>query len=125
MSDHQAQGVEQYRSTLVHGENTAKELVSIQCNNPTTYHAAMEAVNHSTQRRLVWAVVQSDGRISYTDLDAKIDVCDRTKRKHLQALEDNNLLQRIDANYTFVEFGSLEAEVLLRHALSTWYDSTA
>jgi len=125
MSEHQSQGVEQYHSTLVYGGNTAKDLVSIQRNNPTMYHAAMEAVNHNTQRRLVWAVTQSNGRISYTDLDAKIDVCDRTKRKHLQALEDNNLLQRIDANYTFVEFGSLEAEVLLRHALSTWYDSTA
>jgi len=119
------EGAEHYRSTLVHGEGTKQDLLTIQRGNPAVYHAAMEAVNHNTQRRLVWALVQNDGRISYTELDAKIDVCDRTKRKHLQKLEEKSLVQRIDANYTFIEFASVEAKVLIHHALTTWYDSTA
>jgi len=118
----QAQGVEHYRSTLVHGTTTATELVEIQTENPVAYHESINAVQHDTQRRLVWAVVQNDGRVSYQELDEMLNVGDRTKRKHLQKLEEAELLQRIDSNFTFIEFYSRDAEVLLHHALSTWYD---
>jgi len=118
----QTQGVEHYRSTLVHGSSTPAELVKIQTENPVAYHESINAVQHDTQRRLVWAVVQNDGRISYQELDELLSVGDRTKRKHLQKLEDAELLQRIDSNFTFIEFYSQDAEVLLHHALSTWYD---
>ena len=115
-------GVEHYPSTLVYGSTTPTELIKIQTENPTTYHEAINAVQHETQRRLIWAVVQHDGRVSYKEMDDYLTVSARTKRKHMQKLEENDLLQRIDANFTFVEFHSDVAEVLLHHALTTWYD---
>jgi len=118
----QTEGVEQYPSTLVHGSTTAGELVKVQTDNPEQYHAAINAVQHNTQRRLVWAVIQNDGRISYNELERFVNVTERTQRKHLSNLESDKLLQRIDANFTFVEFYSDTAKVLLHHALSTWYD---
>ena len=115
-------GVEQYPSTLVYGSNTPTELVEVQRENPEAYHESINAVQHDTQRRLIWAVIQNDGRVSYRELDDFVNVTERTQRKHLQKLEEAKLLQRIDANFTFVEFYSQDAEVLAHHALSTWYD---
>ena len=116
------EGVEQYPSTLVHGSNTPTELVSVQRNNPETYHETINAVQHNTQRRLIWAVIQNEGRVSYNELDGFVNVSERTQRKHLAKLEDADVLNRIDANFTFIEFASQEAKILSHHALSTWYD---
>lgn len=125
MSDMHNLGVEGYPSTLVHGTTTGTELVEVQRENPGVYLEAMNAVQHDTQRRLVWALVQNDGRVSYNELKTLTNVSERTQRKHVTNLVEQDLINRVDANFTFIEFASFEAEILLRHALSVWYDSTA
>jgi DeoR/GlpR family transcriptional regulator of sugar metabolism len=82
----------------------------------------MNAVQHDTQRRIVWALVQNDGRVSYQQLDEFMTVSDRTRRKHVTTLESKDLLNRVDANFTFLEFASIEAEALIKNALTSWYN---
>lgn len=120
----QPEGVEGSPSTLVHDGATQNELINTQRQNPTTYFAAMNAVQHNTQRRLVWALIQNNGRVSYNELKTLTTVSERTQRKHVSNLVDEDLINRVDANFTFIEFASIEAEALLKHALSVWYDST-
>ena len=118
-------GVEGYPSTLVRGGTTQNELIETQRENPSEYLSAINAVQHDTQRRLVWALVQNNGRVSYKELESLTTVSERTQRKHVSNLVEMNLISRVDANFTFIEFASIEAEALLRHALTIWYDSTS
>lgn len=114
-------GVEGTPSTLVRG-GTTRDVLDVQREAPSTHFAAVDAVRHDTQRRIVWALATQNGRVTYDDLESVTTTSDRTVRKHASNLVDDGLIERTNANLVFFEFASPEAEILVREALSRWYD---
>jgi len=116
-------GAEGTPSTLVRG-GTTRDVLSVQRERPALHFAAVDAVRHDTQRRIVYALAAQNGRVTYDDLADVTTTSDRTVRKHAGKLADNDLIQRTNANLVFFEFASSDAEILLREALARWYDLT-
>lgn len=116
--------VEGEPSTLLHGTTTEEELVRTHADNPGLVFDVYNSVQHNTQRRVLWALVQESGRVSYDELEPYMTVSQRSTRKHVSNLVDNDIINRIDANFTFIEFDSIAAEVLTKEALTRWYDKT-
>lgn len=117
-------GVEGTPSTLVRGGTNSRTVVDVQRERPDLHFAAVDAVRHDTQRRIVWCLASENGRVTYQDLQDAATTSDRTVRKHATNLVDEELINRVNANFVFFEFASREAEILAREALSRWYDST-
>lgn len=116
-----APGVEGGPSTLVR-KDTSRDVLDVQREEPATHFAAVDAVRHDTQRRIVWALATQNGRVTYDDLESVTTTSDRTVRKHASNLVDDGLIERTNANLVFFEFASPTAEILAREALSRWYD---
>ena len=123
MSSH-GPGVEGGPSTLVRGEGNSRDVLTVQREEPETHFAAVDAVRHDTQRRIIWALATQNGRVSYQDLDEVTTTSERTVRKHASNLVDAGLIERTNANFVFFEFATPSAEILTREALSRWYDLT-
>jgi len=121
-------GAERGRSPLVSksGTNsTAEQLHEVRRENPGRVFDAYDAVRQNTQRRILHAVATNGGRVSYNELERELDVVDRTRRKHVSALVDAGLVERIEANFTIVAFADDDAEVICREALARWFEKDA
>jgi len=115
-----ARGEEGYPSTLVHRSTTSQadaELLEIQRENPDRYIALMDAIHNDTQRKILYSLVNGLGESSYRDLERITTVSRRTLRKHVSRLEDNNIVERRDANFSIVSFPSVEIRALVQHVV--------
>lgn len=116
-------GVEGGPSTLVR-EATTETVADVERDRPAVHFAAVDAVRHDTQRRILWCLANQNGRVTYDDLESVTTTSDRTVRKHASKLVDDGLIDRTNANLVFFEFASPDAEILVRENLSRWYDFT-
>lgn len=89
--------------------------------NPAEYFATVNAVQHDTQRRILYALVQGSGVTDRDEIAEVANVSDRTVRKHTNRLEEHDLVERPDHNTTAVRFASVEARALATHALNVWF----
>jgi len=120
------QGAEGGPSSLVHsGATLAERLQDVREENPNRVFDAYDAVRHDTQRRIIHALATNGGRVSYEELGRSLDVSDRTRRKHVTALVDAELVERVEANFTVVTFADDDADVLCREALTRFFDADA
>lgn len=126
MSSAEREGAERGRSPLVHespASSTAEQLHEVRRENPGRVFDAYDAVRQNTQRRIIHALTRNGGRVSYKELERELDVVDRTRRKHVSALVDAGLVERIEANFTIVAFADTDADVICREALARWFDT--
>lgn len=117
--NHGTAGAEQYPSGKPRGGSP--QLVRYQRQHPQEYFAAMNAVQHDTQRRIVHAIVHGLGDATYSEIRELSNVGDRTIRKHVSKLEENGLVERRRGWITMVVVESSVVLALLEHALECYY----
>jgi DNA-binding transcriptional ArsR family regulator len=115
-------GVEGYPSTLVREGADSRTVADVERERPAIHFAAVDAVRHDTQRRILHTLASENGRVTYSDLGNMTTTSDRTVRKHATKLVENGLIDRTNANLVFFEFASHAAEILVRENLTRWYD---
>lgn len=88
---------------------------------PSEYFAVVNAVQHDTQRKILYSLVQGSGATTYDEIRSVVNVGKRTVRKHAQKLEEKNIVDRPDHNTTALRFTSIEVRALATHALNVWF----
>jgi len=99
-------------------------LIDLQQEQPERYFAAIDAVRHDTQRRIVFALVDA-GTATYNDLTEYADVSERTLRKHAARLAEVELIDRTDGGVATFAFSDRDARALCSHALSVYFNADA
>lgn len=92
---------------------------------PALHFAAVDAVRHDTQRRILYTIVAIDAPATYDEIGRHCDRTDRTIRKHAQRLEETELVERVDSKQASFHAASDDADALIRHALTLYFDADA
>jgi DNA-binding transcriptional ArsR family regulator len=116
MSNPDTAGAEGNPSTLM-GWSSDARIAELCRENPEAYIGLTEAIHNSTQRKILYTLVNGLGDASYTELDQTTTVSRRSLRKHISRLEDAGLVERTDSNYSLVSFTSFEVRVLAQHLI--------
>lgn len=122
MSRPESAGVEGTPSVTPQG-NTPVGTVVVE--NPELHFAAVDAVRHDTQRRILYTIVAIDAPATYETIGEYIDRSDRTLRKHAKRLEDTHLVDRSKGKAPAFQPATDTADVLIRHALTLYFDADA
>jgi len=93
--------------------------------NPERHFAAVDAVRHDTQRRILYTIAAVDEPATYQTIGEYTDRSDRTVRKHAQKLEAANLVERVGGKCATFNSADNVADVLIRHALTLYFDADA
>jgi predicted transcriptional regulator len=107
------------------GETASRDtrLLELQTEHPSLFFAAADAVRSETQRAIITAINAGVGSATYDEITEYAAVSNRTIRKHVSNLESDGLVEReSDGLTSAVSFASFEAEVLITHVLTCYYD---
>jgi len=112
-------GAEGYPSGVLHGRDTQRdaEVVQLQRDHASEYIGMTEALHHDTQRKILYALVNGLGEVSYYEIEAITTVSRRSLRKHVSALEEQNIVKRINSRSHIIAFRSYEIRVLAQHLI--------
>jgi len=122
MSSTRSGGYEGTPSGVVREKDRVGELIAEQ---PALHFAAVDAVRHDTQRRILYTIVAADEPATYATIGEYTDRTDRTVRKHAQNLEATDLVERVGGKCATFDAASDDAEALIRHALTLYFDADA
>lgn len=111
---------EGYPSDDLPGAVTETELTEIQKQHSREFFACTNAVQHETQRAILTALVHNSGECTYEMIEPYSHVSQRTVRKHVGKLEEQNVVDRIDSRSYRIAFTSLEVRALAAHALECY-----
>lgn len=101
--------------------STGDELLQMQETHSDLFFAATGAMDHDTQRKVLQAVYDGFGSVTYDEIESYVTVSRRTVRKHVGRLEEKGLLERVDSRSYAVAFPCFEAEALVEHALKCYF----
>jgi len=113
-------GYEGPPSGVVRDTTPVGDLIS---ERPGLHFAAVDAVRHDTQRRILYTIVAVDEPATYAEIGRYCDRTDRTIRKHAQRLEETKLVERVDSKQASFHAASDDADVLIRHALTLYFNA--
>lgn len=118
--NHGTATAERNRSDVV-GDRVVQEsdgrLIELQRKHNSEYLTLIQALDQPTQRKILHALVNGLGDASYREIEAITTVGKRAIRKHIRRLEDEGIVERIDAQTYIIAFGSYEIRALAQHAL--------
>ena len=115
-----AGGYEGTPSGVVGGGTPVGDLIA-EC--PALHFAAVDAVRHDTQRRILYTIVAVDEPATYQTIGEHTDRTDRTVRKHAQKLEETRLVDRVGGKCATFTAADHVADALIRHALTLYFDA--
>lgn len=119
--EHPRSGVPTFTTAGEEQSSPDGELLTMQQSHFGVYSSLVDAVRHDTQRKILSAVYDGMGSVTYDEIDRYVTVGRRAVRKHLKKLEDADVLERADGRSGSVSFASFEAEALAEHALSCYH----
>ena len=93
------------------------QLIELQRERADQYLTLMRALEQPTQRKILHALVNGLGDATYREIEAITTVGKRAIRKHVRRLEDEGIVQRIDAQTYIISFTSYEVRALAQHTL--------
>lgn len=119
--EHPRSGVPSFTTAGEEQSRPSDELLAMQQDHFGVYSSLVDAVRHDTQRKILAAVYDGMGGVSYDEIDRYVTVGRRTVRKHLKKLEDADVLERSTGRSGAVSFASFEAEALAEHVLGCYH----